>query len=99
VKDGIDNYVVHEQTSAVNHEGVGTKMSAHYQLMVGPGQCEVIRLCLNDTGPKQRKESVALHKGPPFGEHFEKVLKARLRESDEFYARSFHQTSPTTPAM
>jgi hypothetical protein len=38
VKDGINNYVVHQQTSAVNPESVGTKMSAHYQLMVVPGQ-------------------------------------------------------------
>jgi hypothetical protein len=38
VKDGINSYVVHQQTSAVNPESVGTKMSAHYQLMVVPGQ-------------------------------------------------------------
>ena len=86
VKDGINNYVVHQQTSAVNPESVGTRMSAHYQLMVVPGKCEVIRLCLSDTGPKERRTAAAMPKGLPFGEHFEEVLKTRLRESDEFYA-------------
>jgi hypothetical protein len=88
VKDGINNYVVNQQNSAVNPESVGTKMSAHYQLMVVPGKCEVIRLRLNDTGPKEGKESVsvALPERAPFGEHFEEVVKTRLRESDEFYA-------------
>jgi hypothetical protein len=86
VKDGINNRVVHQQASAVNAQGVGTKMSAHYQLVVGPGQCEVIRLRLNEIGPEERKKSVSMPQGVPFGEHFEEVLKARLRESDEFYA-------------
>jgi hypothetical protein len=86
VKDGINNYVVHQQTSAVNPESVGTKVSAHYQRMVAPGKCEVIRLCLNDTDPKQRNTSVVMPKGLPFGEHFEEVLKTRQGESDEFYA-------------
>ena len=38
VKDGINNYVVHGQTGAVNPEKVGTKVAAHYQITVNPGE-------------------------------------------------------------
>jgi len=48
VKDGINNYVVHGQQSAVNPEKTGTKVSAHYRLKVGPGQSAVVRLRLTD---------------------------------------------------
>jgi hypothetical protein len=85
VKDGINNYIVHRQTSAVNPKGMGTKAAGHYQIVIPPGQCEVIRLRLSDTGPEQRTKSVT---GPrePFGKHFDKTLETRQRESDEFYA-------------
>ena len=54
VKDGINNYVVHGQKDAVNPESSGTKASAHYQLTVGPGATQVIRLRLTRRQPPGR---------------------------------------------
>ncbi len=76
VKDGINNYVVHGQQDAVNPDGVGTKASPQYQLTVGPGATQVVRLRLTRTAPGELRD--------PFGT-FEAVLNARLKEADEFY--------------
>ncbi len=84
VKDGINNYVVHGQQSAVNPEKTGTKASAHYRLKVGPGESATVRLRLTDqTSPGKGTKT----KGgaSPFGQTFEKSLAVRLREADEFY--------------
>jgi hypothetical protein len=77
VKDGINNYVVHGQQSAVNPNKTGTKVSAHYQVNVGAGQTTVIRLRISDISPEVM--------GDPFGKNFDEIFAARLREADEFY--------------
>ena len=76
VKDGINNYIVHGQKEAVNPDAVGTKASPYYQLTVGPGATEVIRLRLSGTAPGEMRD--------PFGT-FDAVVKARQKEADEFY--------------
>jgi len=76
VKDGIHNYIVHGQKDAVNPDGVGTKASPQYQLTVGPGATQVVRLRLTRTAPGELRD--------PFGT-FEAVMKARQKEADEFY--------------
>jgi hypothetical protein len=76
VKDGINDYVVHGQQAAVNPEQRGTKVSAHYRLVVGPGQSATVRLRLTDQ---------ASPGAPSFGPAFDETLAARLRETDEFY--------------
>ena len=48
VKDGINNYLVHGQSQAVNPEKVGTKAAAHYQLNIEAGGAKVVRLRLTD---------------------------------------------------
>jgi hypothetical protein len=84
VKDGINNYVVQGQQDAVNPGRVGTKVSAHYRLNVGPGQSAVVRLRLTDQAPAGQGTKT---KGNafPFGQGFHETLAARLREADEFY--------------
>jgi hypothetical protein len=85
VKDSINDCVVHGRVEAVNPEKKGTKAAAHYRLTVGPGECQVVRLRLSDVAPAgfapSNGKASAL-----FGDHFEGVLQARLREADEFYA-------------
>jgi hypothetical protein len=84
VKDGINNYVVQGQQMAVNPEHQGTKVSAHYRQMVGPGQSMPVRLRLTSQGPVdqgQDKKRGAV----PFGAAFAETLAARLKEADEFY--------------
>jgi hypothetical protein len=76
VKDGINNYVVHSDSGAVNAAGTGTKAAAHHRLTVGPGRTASVWLRLSAVDPAQLHE--------PFA-GFEKTFEARLREADEFY--------------
>lgn len=77
VKDSINNYIVHNDTAAVNPEQKGTKVAAHYRLTAQPGQPQIIRLRLSDRAP------AAFAQGPlsRFGDMF--VL--RHTEADQFY--------------
>src|SRR5437773_7478372 len=51
VKDGINDYVVHGRTSAVNPANTGTKASAHYPLTVAAGASRTLRLRLTHAAP------------------------------------------------
>ena len=73
-KDGINDAVVQGRQAAVNPKHHGTKASAHYQQMVGPGQSMTVRLRLTD-------QSLAV----PFGPWIDETLAARLTEANEFY--------------
>jgi hypothetical protein len=76
VKDGIHNFIVHGQESAVNSEGVGTKVAANFPLTVGTGQTRKVRLRLTSEAPAKTAR--------PF-QDFDEILSDRLREADEFY--------------
>ncbi|MGE4441777.1 MAG: glucosidase [Desulfomicrobium sp.] len=78
VKDGINDCVVQGKAEAVNPEKQGTKASAHYRRVVEAGGFFTVRLRL--TGKSAGRTSTA------FGEEFEAVFAARIREADEFYA-------------
>jgi mannosylglycerate hydrolase MGH1-like protein len=75
VKDGINDYIVHNRHEAVNPELCGTKVSAHYPLNVPAGEARTVRLRLTDTAPAEA-----------FGKGFSAAIDARRREADEFYA-------------
>jgi hypothetical protein len=85
VKDGINNYLIHGQSQAVNPEKVGTKAAAHYVIGVGAGDTQVIRLRLNDISPVSLEQKFAEALGNPFGSHFDEVLETCRAEADEFY--------------
>ena len=72
-KDGIDEYVVHGRTAAVNPAQMGTKMAAQYALTIEAGASQVVRLRLS------RDEWDA-----PFA-NFDRKFVIRQREADEFY--------------
>ncbi len=84
VKDGINNCVVQGQQAAVNPDRRGTKVAAHYRLLVGPGRSATVRLRLTAQAPAGRDQKTQ-GASVPFGSAFEKTLAARLREADEFY--------------
>ncbi len=84
VKDGINDYIVHGQEGAVNPDKTGTKLAAHYQLTVNPGDCQVVRLRISDVAPAASTRSRD-KSGIPFGRHFEEVLQTRRWEADKFY--------------
>lgn len=75
VKDGINNYVVHEQKDAVNPDQIGTKAAVHYVLTIAPGEQQTIRLRLSDI-PNLTE---------PFSKEFDQVFSIRKQEADEFY--------------
>ena len=72
-KDGINDYLISGNTSAINHEKKGTKASADYDLTVAGESSSVIRLRLIK-GEIQN----------PFGE-FDRIFDERKNEADSFY--------------
>jgi hypothetical protein len=73
VKDGIDSAVVNKAEGKVNPAGVGTKVSAHYRVVIEPGATETILLRLS-----------AKQQSAPFAGAAE-LFATRIGEADEFY--------------
>ncbi len=73
-KDGINEYIVNGNTSAVRPDHRGTKAAAHYSRTVPAGGSVAIRVRLSDELSEQ-----------PFGD-FDRVFARRAQEADEFYA-------------
>jgi hypothetical protein len=76
-KDGINNYIVHGDTKALNPQRIGTKAAAHYPLHLGPGERVTMRLRLSD--------HVMTSNWQPFDAGFDQTFTARRQEADEFY--------------
>ncbi len=74
VKDGINNYLVHGQTDAVNPGQIGTKVAAHYTLEVPAGGSKTIQVRLGKAA------------NSPFGQPFQDIFSHRRQEADEFFA-------------
>jgi len=71
-KDGINDYIVHGDTSAVNPERTGTKAAANYRLTVPAGGSATVRLRLAQTKS-------------PITRTFDRLFDQRRKEADEFY--------------
>jgi hypothetical protein len=84
VKDGIDQYVVHGTTSAVNPGRTGTKLAVHHVLQIAPGESASIRLRL--ASATSTADDGASTSTAPLGAGFDRVLGARRDEADQFYA-------------
>jgi hypothetical protein len=82
VKDGINDYVIHNHKDAINPDQTGTKFSAHYQLVVASGAMQTVRLRLRDSAPSPNESKTDL-----FGQEFEAIFHDRKAEADEFYQR------------
>jgi len=80
VKDGINNYVVHQQFSAINPAQTGTKAAADYSITVPAHGCAVVRLRL--FGAEQEQLAQLSLKDPAFDE----IVEQRRQEDDAFYA-------------
>jgi hypothetical protein len=77
VKDAFHEYVVHGRKEAVNPEETGTKAAACYALEVPAGREVTIRLRLCAEAEKREH---------PFGDEFERTVRARRKEADDFFA-------------
>ncbi|MGB7726836.1 MAG: hypothetical protein WBL50_02305 [Candidatus Acidiferrum sp.] len=86
VKDAINNFLLHQQAAGINPGEMGTKVSPHYRVTVNPGQCEVVRLRLNNIAPRDLNSAYAAAMGDPFGVDFDAVVKTRVEEANQFYA-------------
>jgi Glycosyl hydrolase family 63 C-terminal domain len=75
VKDGINNYLVLKDRSAVNPECFGTKAAGRYFVQLGPGESWTTRLRFS---PANGQSTV--------GPDFDAICALREREADEFYA-------------
>jgi hypothetical protein len=84
VKDGINNCVVQGNQGEVNPGKQGTKVAAHYRLMVGAGQSATTRLRLTSQS-EAAKSGKSKTTSSYFNTEFDKVLSARLQEADDFY--------------
>ncbi|HEY9598630.1 MAG TPA: glucosidase [Cyanophyceae cyanobacterium] len=75
-KDGINDYILsYGQKKTVNPAQEGTKASAHYELIVPPGETKIVRLRLSEL---ENLDS-------PFGTDFDNIFRQRQQEADEFY--------------
>ena len=76
VKDGINDYIVHSNLSAVNPEQTGTKAAGNYRLTIAPSETATIRVRLSDKLLKKQTTQFA---------DFDEVFAERIREADDFY--------------
>nr|MBA2596013.1 glucosidase [Chloroflexia bacterium] len=77
-KDGIGEAVIHGRRDAINPDGSGTKVAAHYPLLLPPGATETVLLRLS-----------AAPEAEPLADPFagaEAVFAARIADADAFYA-------------
>ncbi len=81
-KDGIGDFVVRGNQSAVNPEKTGTKAAAHYRFEIGAGESATIKMRLTDAEfPGKGKQSAK-----SIFKDFDVIFESRKREADEFYA-------------
>jgi hypothetical protein len=81
-KDAINDYVVAGDADAVNPAHTGTKAAALHRLELEPGASAGVRVRLTSGSAGSKGRS-----GKPLGPRFDRVLKARREEADEFYAK------------
>jgi hypothetical protein len=75
VKDGINDFLLHDRTDAVNPENTGTKGAAHYELHIPAGSSVRVRLRLRPS----------VLDDPAFGTSFDETFARRRAEADAFY--------------
>jgi hypothetical protein len=95
-KDGIDDHVIHG-AATVNPDQRGTKCAFWYRLTVAPGETAELRLRLRpaDAARGTRKGRVS----DPLGSGFDRVVKQRRAEADEFYAELTPEGASADEAM
>ncbi|HEX8547749.1 MAG TPA: glucosidase [Cytophagaceae bacterium] len=72
-KDGINEYIIAQNHSAINPRQEGTKASAYYHHNIPAGESITVNLRLTDKNIDQAFSD------------FEEIFKQRIRETDEFY--------------
>ncbi len=86
VKDAFHRYLVAGEAAAVNPAGVGTKVAAHYRLVLPAGGAAVVQLRLRAAAARGENTRAARSLPEWFGPDFSATFAARQAEADEFYA-------------
>ncbi len=74
VKDGINNYIINQDSSAINPKQEGTKAAVYYKQVVNAQSSMQFRLRLSNS-----------RLGEPFTD-FDTIFTVRITETEEFYA-------------
>jgi Glycosyl hydrolase family 63 C-terminal domain len=71
VKDAFHEYLIRGNTKAINPDSIGTKMAAHYEFHLPPGESRTIQLRLTDVDPlgSLDPELPWIGGGPGAGQH------------------------------
>ncbi|MBE9016317.1 glucosidase [Chroococcidiopsidales cyanobacterium LEGE 13417] len=77
VKDGINDYLINRDKTAIDPQQIGTKFAANYNLKIAAGETVTICLRLCDSP----------YLVTPFGKDFEQIFQTRIQEANEFYDR------------
>jgi hypothetical protein len=72
-KDGINEAVVHGRLDRVSPTGKGSKVAAHFQQVVQPGETFIVQVRFTDS-----------ENSAPFSD-FDAIVSQRFKEADEFY--------------
>jgi len=73
VKDGIHETVVNRAEGKVNPQGTGTKVAAHYSMVIAPGTTQTVLLRLAATRPQAPFDGAA------------ELFTTRIEEANDFY--------------
>ncbi len=83
-KDGINDFVVHNQTNAINPNQSGTKAAAHCVFNIAPQSSETVYLRLSNRASYEQYSADLKHDN--FIAACEQIFAERKNEADEFYA-------------
>jgi hypothetical protein len=72
-KDGINEYIIHNDSSAINADETGTKAALNYDLTVKAGETIVLKFRLENKNNQNAFKD------------FDEIFAARLNDADEFY--------------
>ena len=82
-KDGINEYLVGGREGTINPRQIGTKAAARYTVEIPPGGQTFAAPAPDRRGRRGRRRPTTT---TALGKPFAKVMEARKREADEFYA-------------
>ncbi len=91
VKDGINDFIVSGDASAINPKGRGTKAAARYRLRLTGGARATVRLRFAG----RPADGSAVAAPGAFGAAFDELFARRMGEADEFYAALAPPDLPT----
>jgi hypothetical protein len=73
VKDGINDAIVDGALEGVNPDQTGTKVAAHFRMVVPPGEAHTVRVRFTDVPQED------------FFADFDEIFEQRIQEADDFY--------------